>query len=91
MPVKKASKEPVEDQEGLERGPLRTVQAGLKKLDPQMLKLTVGHNQALLEFLEKKGTKTGLPPIFIVANLLGILSHMLAPGQSPCHTAGLTC
>ena len=87
----KKVKETAEDQQGLERGPLRTVQAGLKKLDPQMLRVTVGHNPALLDFLQKKGTKSGLPPIFIVANLLGILSHMLAPGQSPCHTAGLTC
>ena len=90
MPTK-ATKPKEDAEDHPERGPLRTIQAGLKKLDPHQLKLTVGHNPLLLDFLQNKGTKTGLPPVFIVANLLGILSHMLAPGQSPCHTAGLTC
>ena len=52
-----------------------------------MLRLIVGHNPELLDFLQEKGSKTGLPPSFIVANLVAVLSHVLSPGLQPCHTA----
>ena len=55
-----------------------------------MLRLIVGHNPEMLDFLQQKGfkgSKTGLPPRFIVANLVVVLSHVLSPGLQPCHTA----
>ena len=86
MPTKPTKNATVDADQPYETKPLRTVSAGLKKLDPQMLRLIVGHNPDLLEFLQKKGSKAGLPPSFIVANLVAVISHVLAPGLPPCHT-----
>ena len=60
---------------------LKNVQTQLKKLEKNLLKLILGHDQVLHGYFDKVAKKNGLPAVFILGNLLSVVAHCLTPGS----------
>ena len=60
---------------------LKNVQTQLKKLEKNLLKLILGHDQVLHWYFDKVTKKNGLPAVFILGNLLSVVAHCLTPGS----------